>query len=76
MSKEQQRIHSFKRGFNKIPKESQRTARREIMQGIGITSNTQWYARLNGKVIPNVMEKDVIETTLRNYKVKLADIWG
>lgn len=76
MTKERQRIHSFKRGFNKIPRESQPTARDKIMRGIGITSNTQWYARLNGKVIPNVLEKEVIETTLRAFKVKLSDIWG
>lgn len=76
MDYEKENIHSFKKGFNKIPKESQPDARAEIMEGIGISSNTQWYARLNGNVIPNVEDKAIIETVLRQFKVKLSDIWG
>lgn len=71
-----QSSYSFKKGFNKIPKDLQHSAKQEIMQSLGITSSTQWYVRLNGNVVPNVIEKELIENILRNYNVKLKDIWS
>lgn len=68
--------YSFKKGFNKIPKELQNEAKEEIMKSLGITSSTQWYVRLNGKVVPNVIEKELIENIIRQYNIKLKDIWS
>lgn len=53
-----------------------RTAKDEIMKALGITSRTQWYQRLYGRIIPNVEEKSAIEQIFTKYKVKLSDIWG
>lgn len=69
-------IHSFKKGYGMIPYRDIRKAREEIKEVLGITARSQWYQRLNGKIIPNVEEKDAIEKIFAKYKVKKHDVWG
>ncbi|MDD4698193.1 MAG: hypothetical protein PHR52_11735 [Fermentimonas sp.] len=53
-----------------------RKAREDIKNVLGITSRSQWYQRLSGKIIPDVEEKEAIEKVFIKYRVKKSDIWG
>lgn len=76
MANKTQNIHSFKKGYGMIPYRDIRKAREEIKEVLGISARSQWYQRLNGKIIPNVEEKDAIEKIFVKYKVKKSDVWG
>lgn len=69
-------IHAFKKGYGCIQNKDVRVAKEDIMKALGITSRTQWYQRLYGKIIPNVEEKAAVEQVFAKYKVKQSDIWG
>lgn len=76
MANKTQNIHSFKRGYGLVPHKDIRKAREEIKEALGISSRSQWYQRLGGKIIPNVEEKASIESIFAKYKVKKSDVWG
>jgi hypothetical protein len=76
MANKTQNIHSFKRGYGMIPYKDIRKAREDIKNVLGITSRSQWYQRLSGKIIPDVEEKEAIEKVFIKYRVKKSDIWG
>ncbi len=59
-----------------IPYKDIRKAREDIKNVLGITSRSQWYQRLSGKIIPDVEEKAAIEKVFIKYRVKKSDIWG
>ncbi|MDD2245346.1 MAG: hypothetical protein PHR13_12160 [Dysgonamonadaceae bacterium] len=76
MANKTQNIHSFKKGYGMIPYKDIRKAREDIKNVLGITSRSQWYQRLSGKIIPDVEEKEAIEKVFIKYRVKKSDIWG
>ncbi|MDD2300461.1 MAG: hypothetical protein PHU69_12600 [Fermentimonas sp.] len=76
MANKTKNIHSFKKGYGMIPYRDIRKAREEIKEVLGISSRSQWYQRLSGKIIPNVEEKQNIELVFAKYKVKKTDVWG
>lgn len=76
MAKSRENIYSFKKGFGLIPHKDIRRAKKEIMDSLKITSRTQWYQRLYGKIVPNIEEKEAIENIITKYKVKQSEIWG
>ncbi len=76
MANKTQNIHSFKKGYGMIPYKDIRKAREDIKNVLGITSRSQWYQRLSGKIIPDVEEKAAIEKVFIKYRVKKSDIWG
>jgi len=76
MTKRTQNKHSFKKGYGMIPYRDIRKAREDLKGVLGITSRSQWYQRLSGKIIPDVEEKEAIEKVFIKYRVKKSDIWG
>ena len=59
-----------------IPYRDIRKAREDLKGVLGISSRSQWYQRLSGKIIPNIEEKEAIEQVFSKYKVKKSDVWG
>jgi hypothetical protein len=53
MTKRTQNKHSFKKGYGMIPYRDIRKAREDLKGVLGISSRSQWYQRLSGKIIPN-----------------------
>jgi len=76
MANKTQNIYSFKKGYGMIPYRDIRKAREDLKETLGISSRSQWYQRLSGKIIPNVEEKQNIESVFAKYKVKKSDVWG
>lgn len=76
MAKKIQNNYSFKKGMGLVASKDVRLAKDEIMKALGITSRTQWYQRLYGKIVPNIEEVAAIEQIFLKYKVKTTEIWG
>lgn len=67
--------YGFKKGFGMVKNKDAQIVRNEIMAALGINSRTQWYQRLNGDIIPNVMEAEKIEEIFKKHGVT-KKIWG
>jgi len=68
------RPHSFRRGYDQLQRKDILSAKKEIMEALGITSDIGFYNRLNGKVIPKVTEAEVIEGIFA--KRGILEVWG
>ena len=68
------RPHSFRRGYDQLQRKDILSAKKEIMEALGITSDIGFYNRLNGKVIPKVTEAEIIEGIFA--KRGILEVWG
>ena len=67
--------YSFEKGWVKRRVKDTEAIRDEIMAALKIKNSVSWQARLYGRVIPRMDEKDAIEAIFSKYDVK-GDIWG
>lgn len=65
---------SFKRGFSQLTIRDVKSARKELMEALGIGTRAGFLKRLKGEVEPKASEVEKIEAVFEKYGI--VDIWG
>lgn len=67
---------SFRKGWEQLPRNKVAMAKDAIKSALAIGSDQAFYNRMNGKIIPKVPEKEVIEGELIKHGIPANSIWG
>jgi hypothetical protein len=65
---------SFKKGFSQLTIRDVKSARKELMEALGIGTRAGFLKRLKGEVEPKASEVEKIEEVFDRYGIH--DVWG
>lgn len=66
---------SFRQGYDNLRVKHRSPFREDFMKEFDLKQRMSFYLRKNGKVIPNTVEVERIESLFKKYGVPVSKIW-